>query len=445
MALLESTFPPYVPFGGRTLSGGEVGSDVAILQIIYNQSIAQMNQPGGPLGPTIPVTGRYDAATVQAVRNVQTYFAIAVDGVVGPDTYFVFGQGVSGHVTYGGPRYGSRSLSQGDTGGDVTVLQNRLNLFRYSTELGGPADGIFGPKTAAAVLAFKQDAIANGDTGLDSTAVVGNGTFGATWIYTYAGGRGLFSGRNGFDVVFIQVLLANLGIYTGSINGYYDAGTIAAVRAFQTANGIGVDGVVGQVTYYTLGRHNVVVAPSPYPVPPIVPTPSEIDCCFTLAATAQAMGLARGVFFIHNGPQSGPSSAAVQWIVSALMAPPSQYGSSYTAYGYRLGTSGSYTPMSMCTTLMSGNQVWSDAFISASAGPVTQATVQVAPLKSSGQAGAVVLQGSGTCPFDSMSGGGGNPWGGGGGCDDADATPAAGDGGTAMGGDAAGQAAPDAD
>ncbi len=445
MALLEETFPPYVAFGSRNLSGGEVGSDVAVLQIIYNQSIAQMNPPLGPLGTPIPVTGRYDAATIQAVRNVQSYFSIAVDGVAGPNTYFLFGQGVGGHVTYGGPRYGSRSLSQGDTGGDVTVLQNRLNLFRYSTQVGGPADGIFGPKTAAAVLAFKQDAIANGDTGLDSTSVVGNGTFGASWIYTYAGGRGLFSGRNGFDVVFIQVLLAQLGIYTGHITGYYDAGTIAAVRAFQAANGIGVDGVVGQVTYYTLGRHNVVVAPSPYPVPPIVPTPAEVDCCFTLAATPQASGLARGVFFIHNGPQSGPSSAAVQWIVSALMAPPSQYGSSYTAYGYRLGTSGSYTAMSRCTTLSSGNQVWSDAFISGSAGPVTQATVQVAPLKSSGMAGSVVLQGSGTCPFDSMSGDGGSPWGGGGGCSDVSAAPSASGDGAALGGDAAGDPPQDAD
>ena len=271
MALFETKFAPYVPFGSRTLRGGSAtkGTDVAVLQTIYNQSLKVMNPPLGPLGTPIPVTGVYDAATVQAVRNVQSFFGISVDGVAGQDTYFLFGQGVGNHVTYGGPRYGSRQLEQGMTGGDVTVLQNRLNLFRYSTALGGPADGVFGPKTATAVLQFKADAIANGDTGLSNNSIVGNGTFDATWIYTYAGGRGIMTGRNGFDVVFIQVLLKKLGFYSGPVQGYYDAATRAAVIAFQKSVGIGADGVVGQQTYHALGQKNLVPAPSPYAVPPI--------------------------------------------------------------------------------------------------------------------------------------------------------------------------------
>ena len=275
MALFEDTFPPYVPFGSRELRGGERGSDVAVLQTIYNQSVRVMTPAQGAdcqdgfLGQGIPVTGRYDRATVGAVRQVQDFYHLEVDGIAGPQTYFAFGQGVGPNVTYGGPAYGSRTLSVGSSGGDVTVLQNRLNVFRYSVQLGAPADGAFGQRTAQAVLAFKGDAIANGDRGLVNNSVVGFGAFDATWIYTYAGGRGLFSGRNGFDVVFVQYLLRQLSFYSGTLHGFYDAATQAAVTAFQRASGITADGVVGQQTYYQFGRHNSVAAPLPYPIPPI--------------------------------------------------------------------------------------------------------------------------------------------------------------------------------
>ena len=399
LALFEDTFPPYVPFGSRNLTGGQVGTDVAVLQTIYNQSLKVMNPPLGPLGQPIPLTGVYDAATIQAVKNVQAFYGLAVDGIAGPATYFAFGQGVGSNVTYGGPAYGSRSLSQGSSGGDVTVLQNRLNLFRYSALIGAPADGVFGAKTAAAVLQFKLDAIANGDTGLANNSTVGSGAFDATWIYTYAGGRGLFSGRNGFDVVFVQNLLKKLGFYGGPVQGYYDAPTQAAVTAFQRANGIAADGTVGPATFFKLGQNNLVPAPQPYTVPPITPVSPQMDCCFPLTPTSSATALARGVFFTHNGPVTGPGSAAVQWIAAALLAPPSSYGSQFTQYGFSLNSPGVFTALTQCTALPSGDAVWTAAFESAAAGPLTSAAVTIAPLTAAGAAGPVVLSGSGSCPF----------------------------------------------
>lgn len=395
MGRFEDTYPPYVPFGSRTLSGGEVGTDVAVLQTIYNQSIAQMNPPLGPLGQPIPVTGTFDAATGQAVRNVQSFYGISVDGVAGTNTYFLFGQGNGPNVTYGGPAYGRREMRQGSTGGDVTVLQNRLNLFRYAALIGAPADGVFGPKTAAAVLQFKLDAIANGQTGLANNSVVGSGAFDASWIYTYAGGRGIFTGRNGFDVVFIQVLLRKLSFYSGPVTGYYDAPTQAAVTAFQSASGITADGVVGQQTYYRLGLQNAVVAPAPYPVPPIgVPVPPvQTECCFLLSPTSSASGITRGVFFVHNGPM-----AAVQWMVSALTQAPGTYGSQYTGFGYSVNSTTSFSGMSSCTTLPGGSQIWSAGMVSSSAGPLAVSTIRVAPLTSSGTAGPVILSATGGCP-----------------------------------------------
>lgn len=272
MALLETKFPPYVPFGSRNLfltTPRLRGTDVAIFQKLYNQLLKVTNPPQGPIGTPIVEDGSYGPGSRQAAINVQSYFGLSVDGIVGPQTFFAFGQGVRGQVTYGGPAFASRNLSPGSTGGDVIVLQNRLNCFRYHTQVGGPADGVFGPKTGAAVIQFKMDAIAHGDTGLAINDVVGGGAFDAFFIYTFAGGRGIFTGRNGLDVAFIQTFLKNQGLYSGFIDGYYGAKSKAAVIAFQTASGISADGVVGQRTYFAIGKVNNVAAPSPFPIIPV--------------------------------------------------------------------------------------------------------------------------------------------------------------------------------
>lgn len=265
MALFESTFPPYHPFGSRNLrllSPHQLrGTDVAVFQAIYNLMRHTMTVPIGT--SDLIIDGHYGNSDRQAAIHLQNYFGLTPDGIVGPNTFFVFGQGVGAHTTYGGPVFGSRTLSQGSSGGDVKILQNRLNLFRYGK---GPADGIFGPLTASAVLAFKADAITNGQTGLQMNAVVGDGTFDAFWLYTFLGGRAVQTGRNGFDVVFLQKLLKKIGFYGGTLNGFYDMATRNAVLAFQASQGISVDGVVGPVTFYRLGLQNQVAAPSPLAV-----------------------------------------------------------------------------------------------------------------------------------------------------------------------------------
>lgn len=263
MARFEDLFVPHVPFGSRNLRPSAVpqkGTDVAVLQSIFNVMRDAMEVD---LGAPIAIDGIYGSATADAVRRVQSYFGLSVDGIAGPQTYFVFGQGVRGNVTYGGPAFGSRTLSQGMTGGDVTVLQNRLNCYRYSVLVGGPADGNFGSRTAGAAQVFQTDAVANGDTGLAADAAVGPATFDAFWIYTFAGGRDLFSGRNGFDVVFAQVILRALAYYTGKLDGLYGPKTVMAVQDFQDSEHITVDGVIGPQAFYHLGLQNQNPAPKP--------------------------------------------------------------------------------------------------------------------------------------------------------------------------------------
>lgn len=263
MALVDTTFAPYQPFGSRTLSLGATGTDVAIVQAVYNWMLETMSPVGGPIGAPIAVDGTYNPRTMEAVRNIQSYFGLLADGIVGQQTFFVFGQSVGNHTRYGGPVYGSRQLALQSSGGDVVVLQNRLNCFGYAAMLGGPATGFFNAATASAVLAFKHDAEANGDTGFPDNAIAGSGFYDASWLYTLMGGRAINSGRNGFDVVFLQVVLQNLGYYVENITGYYDALTRSAVLAFQSASKIAADGVVGPVTFYHLGLANPKRAPRP--------------------------------------------------------------------------------------------------------------------------------------------------------------------------------------
>lgn len=331
MALFEDTFAPYVPFGSRNLSQGNAGTDVAVLQAVYNLMLTTMNPASGPIGSSVTVNGTFDPATTAAVKAIQTYFGLTVDGVVGPNTFFVFGQGVGANTTYGGPVFGSRQLEQGNAGGDVTILQNRLNCFRYASILGGPATGTFNTATAAAVLALKHDASANGDTGLPDNSVAGFGFFDASWIYTFAGGRAIYTGRNGFDVVFVQVVLKNLGFYTGRITGYYDTPTRSALQAFQSSHGITADGVIGPTTYYWIGRSNGNAAPVPlnlsWPHPPL---PQVHTCCVGLhSATADLHPYGDAVHVVNEA--EGFESLDV---TGHLL--PSLSGTPYTQYTFTL-------------------------------------------------------------------------------------------------------------
>ena len=334
VALFDSTYAPYVALGSRILTQGSSGTDVAVIQALYNVMLNTMNPPQGAMGTPVAVTGVFDRRTAQAISHTQSYFGIPATGIVDTDTYFLIGQGVDSHTTYRGPAYGSRQLQQGKSGGDVTILQNRLSCFRYASIIGHPANGVFDSATANAVLALKQDAESNGDIGFPSNSIAGFGFYDATWIYTFMGGRTLFTGRNGFDVVFLQNLMEQLGYYTGWITGYFDRATQLAVEAFQSSQGITVDGIVGPTTFYRFGLQNPIGAPKPlkmaWPmVSPRSPLPPITECSTLLSPTSLAPSAYGGVIVISANP--GHCSLDV---IGNQLPDPASYGASYTAYSF---------------------------------------------------------------------------------------------------------------
>lgn len=137
----------------------------------------------------------------------------------------------------------------GCTGDAVKTLQDKLNALGYNS---GNVDGIFGAKTYAAVTAFQK---AN-SLGVDG--IVGKLTWGKLYGVspampvetTTVVGRPMVSyGSRGDAVRKLQELLNAKGYTCGSVDGIFGSKTYAAVLAFQKANGLAADGIVGSLTW----------------------------------------------------------------------------------------------------------------------------------------------------------------------------------------------------
>ena len=134
----------------------------------------------------------------------------------------------------------------GCTGDAVKTLQEKLNAKGFHS---GNVDGIFGAKTYAAVTAFQK---AN-SLGVDG--IVGKLTWAKLYDATPVNVTPvttqpmLRTGSRGDAVRKLQELLNALGYDCGSVDGIFGSKTYAAVLAFQKANGLGADGIVGPLTW----------------------------------------------------------------------------------------------------------------------------------------------------------------------------------------------------
>ena len=63
-------------------------------------------------------------------------------------------------------------------------------------------------------------------------------------------------GSRGEEVRTIQTKLKRWGYYTGSVDGIYGSQTLAAVKWFQSKNGLAVDGIAGPKTLAAMGIFN---------------------------------------------------------------------------------------------------------------------------------------------------------------------------------------------
>jgi hypothetical protein len=141
---------------------------------------------------------------------------------------------------------GARVLRLGLDGADIHALQDRLSALGYAT---GTPDGVFGPKTDAAVRAFQTT------VGMTVDGLVGRQTKTALVGLSFSDGTEevLSIGSRGEAVRTLQRTLNDKGFDSGSPDGIFGPITLRAVLSFQQHHQLWVDGLVGPRTKKSLG------------------------------------------------------------------------------------------------------------------------------------------------------------------------------------------------
>ena len=137
------------------------------------------------------------------------------------------------------------TIKLNDTGAAVEDVQQRLAIVGLLDR--SSIDGVFGPKTAAAVRAFReQKHLAEGDevddrvwaTLVDESYRMGDRTLYLRMPYFH-----------GHDVLELQQALGALGFSCGNEDGIFGAYSEDALRKFQSNLGLPADGIAGAYTY----------------------------------------------------------------------------------------------------------------------------------------------------------------------------------------------------
>ena len=156
----------------RELRTGSQGQDVEALQY-YLAFIGYFY----PYLPPIPITGYFGEMTRDAVFAFQNFYGLPVTGVVDANVFSrveqVYREAVSelpaNYQSAIGEPYPGRFLTEGDRGDSVYIIQGYLDTIGKNVpEIPVIAvDGIFGPRTKAAVIALQSY------LGIEETGAIG--------------------------------------------------------------------------------------------------------------------------------------------------------------------------------------------------------------------------------------------------------------------------------
>ncbi|MCL2402090.1 MAG: peptidoglycan-binding protein [Oscillospiraceae bacterium] len=265
------------------LSQGARGENVLQLQFLLN-FISEFYDPV----PTVIKDSVFGADTRNAVIEFQRLFNLTPDGVVGPNTWnrlYAVYRGINETTPIPPnpvpppdttPPFPGTLIRVGSTGENVRLIQSRLNSIGQAYPSIQPhlaVDGVFGPLTQAAVIAFQREFVLTPD------GIVGPITWGKMMeIYALLeGGTGtpqppvtppvpppatlppypgtlIRLGSTGENVRLIQSALntiraENPSIPQLAVDGIFGSITQSAVIAFQRAFGLVPDGLVGPITW----------------------------------------------------------------------------------------------------------------------------------------------------------------------------------------------------
>ena len=131
----------------------------------------------------------------------------------------------------------------------VAALQIGLRAHGFSP---GPVDGVRGPLTNNALIAFQRK------RGIRATGRVGRATRRALGARgrPLLGQRELGIGAVGWDVAVLEFRLRRHGLGPRAVDGRFTSGTAVALRRYQGRRGLDPDGIAGLHTYRALAGHS---------------------------------------------------------------------------------------------------------------------------------------------------------------------------------------------
>jgi peptidoglycan hydrolase-like protein with peptidoglycan-binding domain len=195
-------------------------------------------------------------------------------------------------------------VQEGDRGSEVIALQQRLQQLGYFQ---GNITGYFGAMTKQAVIQFQQakGLTPDGVAGTNTQAHLDGQPKSNPQSVKASASTILQLGDRGSQVSTLQESLAAAGFRSG-VNGVFDLATQDAVKRFQQAKGLTVDGVVGSQTKAALPA---IGGSAPLPSVGKASGQSEIKA---LQKRLQARGFYRGSIDGVWGPKTQAAVEAAQ-------------------------------------------------------------------------------------------------------------------------------------
>ncbi|MBR5289173.1 MAG: peptidoglycan-binding protein [Clostridia bacterium] len=261
-----------------TLRRGDENKQVLVLQQYLLDLGYLSSQPDGQFG----------SGTERAVKLFQEANGLTADGIAGKGTLAIlysgsavaygeyFGGSASGGVSAATPEPTAKPntdivIQWASEGEDVRQYQRRLNELGYLQSK--YVTGVFNQPTVDATKEFqrKNDLKVDGAAGPQSLKLIySDDAINADGVRVgdmigYQGNTAvsevLTAGMSGQQVRQVQSRLAALGYLSSSfVSGVYDEATQQAIRAFQSANGLAVDGQAGSATQSKLYASGAVTA-----------------------------------------------------------------------------------------------------------------------------------------------------------------------------------------
>ena len=175
------------------------------------------------------IDGKFGSGTKKAVIAFQKAYGLTADGIVGATTQNAIAKAISNH--------NKGIYTVGSRGEKVKKLQGYLTKLGFNTK---GIDGIFGSGTKSAVIAFQKA------YGLTADGIIGEETQNAITKTIKNLNKGfLAKGIKSSKVKELQKNLIKLGYKVNGTSGVFDGATKKAVVAFQKANGLTQNGIVG--------------------------------------------------------------------------------------------------------------------------------------------------------------------------------------------------------